>query len=80
MATHRYAEASAEFQKILDHRGFVGLDPIGALSHLQLGRAYVLAGDRIKAKSAYEDFFSLWKNADPNIPILKSARAEYDRL
>jgi serine/threonine protein kinase/tetratricopeptide (TPR) repeat protein len=80
MATHRYAEASAEFQKILDHRGLVGLDPIGALSHLQLGRAYVLAGDRIKAKSAYEDFFSLWKNADPNIPILKSARAEYDRL
>jgi len=80
MATHRYAEAAAEFQKILDHRGLVGLDPIGALSHLQLGRAYVLAGDRIKAKSAYEDFLSLWKNADPDIPILKSARAEYDRL
>jgi len=80
MATHRYAEAAAEFQKILNHRGLVGLDPIGALSHLQLGRAYVLAGDRIKAKSAYEDFLSLWKNADPDIPILKSARAEYDRL
>lgn len=80
MATHRYAEAAAEFQKVLNHRGLVGLDPIGALSHLQLGRAYVLAGDRIKAKSAYEDFLSLWKNADPDVPILKSARAEYDRL
>jgi tetratricopeptide (TPR) repeat protein len=80
MATHRYAEAAAEFQKILDHRGLVGLDPIGALSYLQLGRAYVLAGDKIKARSAYEDFLSLWKNADPDIPILKSARAEYDSL
>jgi tetratricopeptide (TPR) repeat protein len=80
MATHRYAEAAAEFQKILDHRGLVGLDPIGALAHLQLGRAYVLAGDRIKAKSAYEDFLSLWKNADPDVSILKSARAEYDKL
>jgi serine/threonine protein kinase len=80
IATHRYAEAAAEFQKILAHRGLVGLDPIGALSHLQLGRAYVLAGDRIKAKSAYEDFLSVWKNADPDTPILKSARAEYDRV
>jgi tetratricopeptide (TPR) repeat protein len=80
MATHRYAEAAAEFQKILDHRGLVGLDPIGALSHLQLGRAYALSGDKIKAKSAYEDFFTLWKDADPDVPILKSARAEYDRL
>ena len=80
MATHRYAEAAAEFQKILDHRGLVGLDPISALAHLQLGRAYVLAGDRIKAKSAYEDFLSLWKNADPDVSILKSARAEYDKL
>jgi tetratricopeptide (TPR) repeat protein len=80
MAAHQYAAAAAEFQKILDHRGLVGLDPIGALAHLELGRAYVLAGDRIKAKSAYEDFLSLWKNADPDVPILKSARAEYDRL
>jgi tetratricopeptide (TPR) repeat protein len=80
IASHRYVEAAAEFQKILNHRGLVGLDPIGVLSHLQLGRAYVLAGDRIKAKSAYEDFLSLWKNADPDVPILKSARAEYDRL
>ena len=80
MATHRYAEAAAEFQKVLDHRGLVGLDPIGSLAHLQLGRAYVLSGDRIKAKSAYQGFLSLWRNADADIPILKSARAEYDRL
>ena len=80
MATHRYAEAAAEFQKVLDHRGLVGLDPIGSLAHLQLGRAYVLSGDRIKAKSAYEGFLSLWRNADADIPLLKSARAEYDRL
>jgi tetratricopeptide (TPR) repeat protein len=80
MATHRYAEAAAEFQKVLDHRGLVGLDPIGSLAHLQLGRAYVLSGDRIKAKSAYEGFLSLWRNADADIPLLNSARAEYDRL
>jgi tetratricopeptide (TPR) repeat protein len=80
MATHRYAEAATEFQKILDHRGLVGLDPVGALSHLQIGRAYALSGDKIKAKSAYEDFFALWKDADPDVPILKSARAEFDKL
>ena len=80
IASHRYVEAAAEFQKVLDHRGLVGLDPIGALSHLQLGRAYALSGDKIKAKSAYEDFFTLWKDADSDVPILKRARAEYDRL
>ena len=80
MATHRYGEAVAEFQKILNHRGLVGLDPIGAVAHLQIGRAYALSGDKIKAKSAYEDFFTLWKEADPDVPILKSARAEYDKL
>ena len=80
IALHRHVEATAEFQKVLDHRGLVGLDPIGALSHLQLGRAYALSGDKIKAKSAYEDFFTLWKDADSDVPILKRARAEYDRL
>ena len=80
IASHRYVEAAAEFQKILNHRGLVGLDPIGALAHLQIGRAYALSGDKIKAKSAYEDFFTLWKDADPDVPILKSARAEYDKL
>ena len=80
IAAHRYAEAAAEFQKILDHRGIVGADPIGALAHLQLGRAFALSGDKTKAKAAYEDFLALWKDADPDIPILKSAKAEYARL
>ena len=80
IAARRYAEAGAEFQKILDHRGLVGLDPIGALAHLQLGRAFALSGDKAKAKAAYEAFLALWKDADPDIPILKSAKAEYDRL
>jgi eukaryotic-like serine/threonine-protein kinase len=76
----RYAEAAAQFQKILDHRGIVGADPIGALAHLQLGGAYALSGDKIKAKSAYETFFTVWKDADPDIPILKQAKAEYAKL
>jgi len=79
-AQQRYAEATAEFQKILDHRGLVGADPIGALVHLQLGRVYSLSGDSEKAKSAYQTFFTLWKNADPDIPILKRAMAEYAGL
>ena len=71
---------AAEFQKILDHRGLVALDPIGALAHLQLGRVFALSGDKTKAKAAYEAFLALWKDADPDIPILKSAKAEYARL
>jgi tetratricopeptide (TPR) repeat protein len=80
IASRRYAEAAAEFQKILDHRGVVAIDPIGALAHLQLGRVFALSGDRSKAKAAYEAFLALWKEADADIPILKSARAEYARL
>jgi tetratricopeptide (TPR) repeat protein len=80
IAAHRYAEAAGEFQKILDHRGLVGTDPIGALAHLQLGRVFALSGDKTRAKAAYEAFLALWKDADPAIPILNSARAEYDRL
>ncbi len=80
LAEHRYAEAAAEFQKILDHRGIVGSDPIGALAHLQLGRVFALSGDKTKAKAAYQAFLALWKDAEPAIPILKSAKAEYDRL
>ena len=76
----RGREAAAEFQKILDHRGIVLADPVGALAHLQLGRAYVVSGDRTRAKSAYQDFLTLWKDADPDIPILKQARAEYAKL
>jgi tetratricopeptide (TPR) repeat protein len=80
IAAHRYADAAAEFQKILDHRGVVGADPIGALAHLELGRALVLSRDRIKAKAAYQDFLALWKDADSDIPILAHASAEYAKL
>jgi eukaryotic-like serine/threonine-protein kinase len=73
-------EAAAEFQKVLDHRGIVYADPIGALARLQLGRAYTLSGDNAKAKSAYQGFLTVWKDADRDIPILKQAKAEYARL
>jgi tetratricopeptide (TPR) repeat protein len=72
--------AAAEFQKILDHAGVVGNEPIGALGHLGLARAYSLSGNAAKAKTAYQDFFALWKNADPDVPILKEAKAEYAKL
>jgi len=77
---HRNSEAAAEFQKILDHPGVVLNSVIGALAHLQLGRAYAMAGDAGKARTAYQDFFALWKDADPAIPILKEAKAEYAKL
>jgi tetratricopeptide (TPR) repeat protein len=80
LAERRYAEAASEFQKILDHRGIVGLDPIGALAHLQLGRVYALAGDKAKSNGAYDAFLTLWKEADADVPILKQARAEYGKL
>jgi tetratricopeptide (TPR) repeat protein len=80
LATHQGDEAAAEFRRILGHRGIVISDPIGALAHLQLGRAYGLSGDKTKAKSAYQDFLTLWKDADPDIPILKQAQAEYANL
>src|SRR6201984_463863 len=72
--------AITEFQKILDHSGVVGNEPIGALAHLGLGRAYALSDDPAKAKTAYQDFFALWKNADSDVPPLKEAKAEYAKL
>ncbi len=80
VAAHQYAEAAAEFQKILAHRGIVGADPIGARAHVQLGRTFALSGDLAKSKTAYRDFLTLWKNADPDIPILSEAQAEYAKL
>jgi eukaryotic-like serine/threonine-protein kinase len=80
LAEGRGPEAASEFQKILKHPGIVVGDPIGALARLQLGRAYALSGDKNKAKSAYQDFLALWKDADPDIPILKQAQAEYTKL
>ena len=73
-------EAATEFQKILAHQGIVQTEPIGALAHLVLARAYVLQGDTAKAKAAYQDFLTLWKDADPDIPILIAAKAEYAKL
>jgi len=80
LAAHQHIEAAAEFQKILDHRGIVVNEPIGALVHLQLGRAHAMQGDTAKARAAYQDFLTLWKDADPDIPILKQAKAEYAKL
>jgi tetratricopeptide (TPR) repeat protein len=80
LAARKGSEAAAEFQKILDHRGVVLNEPIGALAHLQLGRAYSLQGETAKARAAYQDFLTLWKDADPDIPILKQAKAEYAKL
>ena len=80
LAAHRGIEAAAEFQKILDHRGVVLADPIGALAHLQQGRAFAMSGDKPKAKAAYQDFLALWKDADPDIPVLKQAKVEFDKL
>jgi Flp pilus assembly protein TadD len=74
------AAAARDFQKILQFTGVVLYEIIGSLAHLGLGRAWVLAGDTAKARTAYQDFFALWKDADPNIPILRQAKAEYAKL
>ena len=76
----RGPEAAAEFQKIIDHRGVVLNFVLGALAHLQLGRARAMSGDQEGARQAYDECFTLWKDADPDIPILRAARAEYARL
>jgi eukaryotic-like serine/threonine-protein kinase len=80
LALRKGIEAAAEFQKILDHPGVVLNEPIGALARVGLGRAYAFQGDNVKARSAYQDFLALWKDADPDIPILKQAKAEYAKL
>lgn len=72
--------AAAEFQKFLNNRGIVQYAPLGSLAHLHLGRAYALASDKPKAKSAYQDFFALWKDADTGIPVLQQAKSEYGKL
>jgi len=80
LTAQRGGEAAAEFQKILDHRAIVLNSPIGALAHLGIARAYVLQGDSPKAKAAYQDFLTLWKDADPDIPILIAVKSEYAKL
>ncbi len=73
-------EAAAEFQKMVDHRGVSPTAPEHSLAKLGLGRAYVITGDSAKARAAYQDFLALWKDADPDVPILKEAKAEYAKL
>jgi eukaryotic-like serine/threonine-protein kinase len=80
IATRQGSAAVGEFQKITGHSGIVGYDIIGSLAHLGLARAYMVAGDSKKAKAEYDNFLTLWKDADPDIPILKQAKAEYAKL
>jgi ATP/maltotriose-dependent transcriptional regulator MalT len=77
LAARRGSDASAEFQKILDHRSVVLNEPIGALAHLGLARAYALQGETAKARTKYQDFLTLWNHADPDIAIFIAAKAEY---
>ena len=80
LAARQSSAAAAEFQKILDHPGVVANEVIAALAHLGLARACALSGDTAKAKAAYQDFLTIWKDADPDIPILKQSKAEYAKL
>jgi len=80
LAAKQGSAAAAEFQKLLDHRGLVANCWTGALAHVGLARAHALAGENAKARIAYQDFLALWKDADPDIPILKQAKAEYAKL
>jgi eukaryotic-like serine/threonine-protein kinase len=80
LAQKNGSAAATEFQKFVDHSGVVQNFPLGSLAHLQLARAYAVSGDTAKAKAAYRDFLTLWKDADAEIPILKEAKAEYARL
>jgi eukaryotic-like serine/threonine-protein kinase len=80
LANGQGKEAAAEFQKMIDCGGLLTNDPQRSLAHLQLGRAFVLQRDTAKARAAYQDFLALWKNADPDVPILQQAKAEYVKL
>jgi hypothetical protein len=80
LAANKPAEAAAEFQRILDHPGLLLADPLGAAVRVQLARALTRSGDAVKAKAAYEDFLALWKDADPDIPLLAQAKAEFAAL
>jgi tetratricopeptide (TPR) repeat protein len=80
LAAQKGSEATSEFQKILDHRGIVLNSPLGATARLKIARAYAMQGETAKANAAYKDFLSLWKDADPDIPILVAAKSEYAQL
>ena len=74
------AQAAAEFQKIIDHRGWDVTSPLWPLAHLGLARAAMLQGDAAKAKQRYEEFFRLWKDADADLPVLMEAKKEYGQI
>ncbi len=80
LLAHNGNAAVAEFQKIIDHRGIALNFVTASVAHLQIARAYAMAGDTVKAKAAYQDFLNLWKDAEPDIPVLKEAKAEYAKL
>jgi hypothetical protein len=80
LALNKSKEAAAEFRKFVDQRGVPVNSPLAALAQLQLGRSYAQAGDSINARSGYQNFFALWKDADAEIPVLRQAKAEYQRI
>jgi predicted Zn-dependent protease len=80
LLNHQGKEAATELMKIIEHRGIVFNEPIGALAHLQIGRAYAMQGDTAKARAAYQDFLTLWKDADADIPVFIAAKSEYEKL
>ena len=80
LLAHNDTAAATEFQKIMDHGGIVANFVTGSLTHLQIGRAHAVAADTAKAKAGYQDFLTLWKDADPDITIMKEAKAEYAKL
>jgi serine/threonine protein kinase/tetratricopeptide (TPR) repeat protein len=80
LRAHDGTKAATEYQKILDHRGVEPTSVLYSLAHLGLGRAYALQGDTAKARTAYQDFFAVWKDSDPDVPVLKTAKAEYEKL
>jgi cytochrome c-type biogenesis protein CcmH/NrfG len=77
---HDGKTAAAEFQKFVDKRALVINSPLGAVARLDLARAYAMQGDAAEAKASYQDFLTIWKEADPDVPVLKQAKAEYAKL
>jgi eukaryotic-like serine/threonine-protein kinase len=80
LGLHSGAEAAAEFQYLLDHRGLAPFSLLNPLAQLGLARAALMTGDTVKARKAYEDFFALWKDADADLPVLIEARKEHEKL
>jgi hypothetical protein len=80
LASHRGSEAAREFEKILRYRGLAGSNPIGVLAHWRRGKALAMANEDLEAKAEYDQFLSLWREADAQVPILRRAKAEYRKL